>query len=538
MWGEHMAFVVNDKQQLNLSDSTFNLTTREQKFLDKSWAKIFSEKIFPAIKEEDFSVLYSNKASRPNTPVNVIVGALILKEILGNTDDELVQALMFDIRYQYALHTTSFEEQPLSDRTLSRFRARCLAYETKTGIDLIHGCVTHLAKEIASVMKLTPHMQRMDSLMVSANIRNLSLLELFYTCVANLAKLMNQRNTEIPEAQKHYIEKDDYNHFIYYQRELDTLERTVVVMKDAEILIDLCDEDYDESSEYQLLIRLLKEQTIFEDDGNRRLRKKEEKEQASKVLMNPADPEATFRKKAGHKHIGYIGNIVETVGENGSLVTDYAYEKNIYSDSQFAKDYIEAQPKHEKPIVLVSDGAFGSESNIAKAKEHRIKFITTNFTGIKPDEIYAEFKFNEDKTRLLQCANQKSPDKCVYDSSNDKCVVYYGQEVCNNCQYKDRCKPYPLKTRYRKEVSWKAVNRAKKLQYMKTDEFKKYAHFRNGVEAIPSLLRRKYKVDKIPSRGKKETKFYFGFKIAALNFQKLLAYSNSLDKCTQKLKTA
>ena len=41
---------------------------------------------------------------------------------------------MFDIRYQYALHTTSFTEQPLSDRTLSRFRARCLAYETETGL--------------------------------------------------------------------------------------------------------------------------------------------------------------------------------------------------------------------------------------------------------------------------------------------------------------------------------------------------------------------------------------------------------------------
>jgi len=31
--------------------------------------------------------LYSNKISRPNTPVNVIVGALILKEALGDTDE-------------------------------------------------------------------------------------------------------------------------------------------------------------------------------------------------------------------------------------------------------------------------------------------------------------------------------------------------------------------------------------------------------------------------------------------------------------------
>ena len=119
-----MAFVANTTQQLILMDSTFNLTEREKRFLEKSWAKIFAEKVFPAIDENIFSVLYSEKASRPNTPVNVIVGALILKEALNVTDDEIVEVRAFDIRYQYALHTTSFEEQPISDRTLSRFRAR------------------------------------------------------------------------------------------------------------------------------------------------------------------------------------------------------------------------------------------------------------------------------------------------------------------------------------------------------------------------------------------------------------------------------
>ena len=37
----------------------------------------------------------------------MIVGALILKEALNVTDDEIVEAMAFDIRYQYALHTTS-----------------------------------------------------------------------------------------------------------------------------------------------------------------------------------------------------------------------------------------------------------------------------------------------------------------------------------------------------------------------------------------------------------------------------------------------
>lgn len=111
--------------------------------------------------------MYSEKASCPNTPVNVIVGALILKEALGDTDNELVEALMFDIRYQYALHTTSFEEQPLSERSLSRFRARVLVYETEHNVDLIHECIVKMAKEIAEFMNISPSKQRMDSLMIA-----------------------------------------------------------------------------------------------------------------------------------------------------------------------------------------------------------------------------------------------------------------------------------------------------------------------------------------------------------------------------------
>ena len=133
--------------------------------------------------------------------------------------------------------------------------------ETEHDVDLIHECVVKMAKEISDFMDITPDKQRMDSLMVAANIRNLSLLELFYTCVANLCKIMDERGTKIPDEQHHYVEKDDYNKCIYHKRDMDATERNVVVMKDADILIKICDStgDFDDTSEYQLLIRLLKE---------------------------------------------------------------------------------------------------------------------------------------------------------------------------------------------------------------------------------------------------------------------------------------
>ena len=412
--------------------------------------------------------------------------------------------------------------------------------ETEHDVDLIHECVVKMAKEISDFMDITPDKQRMDSLMVAANIRNLSLLELFYTCVANLCKIMDERGTKIPDEQYHYIKKDDYNKCIYHKRDMDATERNVVVMKDADILIKICDStgDFDDTSEYQLLIRLLKERTIIDDDGSRRLRQKEAVENPSEVLLNPSDPEATFRYKAGGRHLGYVGNVVEAVGEKSSLVIVYDYQQNTYADNQFMKDYLNEKKDFSDGSFIVADGAYSGEENSRLASEHNLKLVTTNFTGRKPDEIYADFVFTDDGKYLIKCKNNRVPEDCIYDPGNERSVAYFRISDCEGCPYKERCQSRFLKTRVRKEVSWKSVGRAKQLQYMQTEEFSEYAKFRNGVEAIPSLLRRRYHVDKIPVHGKKRTRLFFGFKIAALDFQKLLDYANSLEQCASNKKPA
>lgn len=46
-------------------------------------------------------------------------------------------SLMFDIRYQYALHITSFKEQPMFKNSLTNFRAALYRYNQEYGVDLI-----------------------------------------------------------------------------------------------------------------------------------------------------------------------------------------------------------------------------------------------------------------------------------------------------------------------------------------------------------------------------------------------------------------
>ena len=108
-----MSFRINESQQISLFDRTNKLTDRERKYLDKSWAKEFAEYIFPSINEKPFEVLYCEDNGRPNTPVNVIIGALILKEMSKLTDEELLESILLDSRYHIRKALNAFTSHEL-----------------------------------------------------------------------------------------------------------------------------------------------------------------------------------------------------------------------------------------------------------------------------------------------------------------------------------------------------------------------------------------------------------------------------------------
>lgn len=63
-------------------------------------------------------------------------------------------------------------------------------------------------------------------------------------------------------------------------------------------------------------------------------------------IQNPADTDATYREKQGD-HIGYVGNMLETVDPNGKIIIVTDYQKNSYSDVQFCKDALDKLGEQE-----------------------------------------------------------------------------------------------------------------------------------------------------------------------------------------------
>ena len=183
----------------------------------------------------------------------------------------------------------------------------------------------------------------MDSLMVASNIRKLGRMELLYTCVADLVSFLHRTGMDdLLGGMEHYYDPNDYNRVIYHSKSEDASDRIKQILADADKLLVECEGACDESSAYQLLVRVLKEQTVVEESGARRLKTKEDG------------------------------------ANNGSIVTDYQYEKHTHSDSQFLKETVNAMEKTEKPTVLITDGAYSGRDNTDAAAEKNIDLVTTD----------------------------------------------------------------------------------------------------------------------------------------------------------------
>lgn len=161
----------------------------------------------------------------------------------------------------------------------------------------------------------------------------------------------------------------------------------------------------------------------------------------SAILQNPSDPEATFRSQAGKEHRGYVANLEETVGGNGFAVTEYQYKQNTHSDSQFIHEHLKRMDVQKGRTVIVTDGAYSGTENMQLATDKNVKPITTSLTGKEASDIFDDFEYNEEGTRVFKRPAGHSPKSCSYKKQSNQCAVSFLNEQCANCPYRDQCKP-------------------------------------------------------------------------------------------------
>ncbi len=178
--------------QIPLTSKVDELPEKLRKRLDTSWSGAFYREFFCRLDETPFEVLYADCPSRPNVPVNVLVGLEYLKAGNGWTDEEMLDEYGYNTQVRYALGYRQLGEGNFEPRTLYYFRERLSRYMQETGINLLDKAFEQVTDEQLKAFKLKTGKQRMDSTQIASNIREIGRLQLLVEVLQRIHKKLTE----------------------------------------------------------------------------------------------------------------------------------------------------------------------------------------------------------------------------------------------------------------------------------------------------------------------------------------------------------
>ena len=513
------------KNEKHLENKLYDFTHKmpekvKRKFLS-SWSKTFYEEVFVKIDEDKFRDMYSTNDSRPNFPVNILLSLEIIKGIFNLTDSELLGNFYFNLEYMYAVGLREIGELYLGERTLYDFRKRLLEYNKTTGVDHIEEIFCSLATEFIKVSKIDTDIQRMDSTMIEAHMKNMSRYELLTKVICNFLKFLDDKEKKKLSKGIRELENKEERKKLY--EEANQNKQKIVLTKLAGKLLDLKnrfknDKIINQSIEYKNIERVLKDQTII-DEKSEEVTVKESKKISPSSLQNPVDTDATYRKKAGKSHKGYVVNITETCSKKNEvqMITKCSVESNVVSDKElYLKDIEGSQAK-----TMIADGAYNSEETEQKSTELGIDLICTNLTGKKVSEETNILLFEKDKDKVVKCPNGCVPKDTKFIENSSTYVAWFEKKNCEECPQKDKCIMKEQKKNNVVRITKTRIRNCEIVEKMKTDKFQEMKNLRPAIEGTISGLKRGHGLGEVLTYMKSRVSYFVMFKIIGCNFKKL-----------------
>jgi hypothetical protein len=511
-------FKANNQPELFTFES--ELSKKQRKLLDSSKEKWFYYLILRNIKKTDFKTLYSDKASRPNAPVNILVSALILKELKGISYDELMESVMFDLRFKTALGPADIGEVPFSRATLFNFQNRLLEYQQQTGLNLIEQVFDNLSAGQLKKLSVKADIQRSDSTLVFSNIKKYFRLQLLIEVLVRLIRMLEEKDKQFIGEQLGPYLKNGTDKYIYglktnqLPHELEKLGK--VYYRFFEWMSKK--EQYHDKQEFINFSRAYKEHfVVVESDVN----PKPAEDLTNSMLQSPDDPDATYRQKRGEHHKGFTVNGTETANPENpvQLITDISVNPNNVDDSQILNERADKM-KEKTPELneMHTDGGYGSKDNDKKFEEMEINQITTAVRG-RESEI--EKKIEQTSGAPDACTVECPYQKVESTPTKKRHKVRFDMDICRQCPVNEKCQIIKNKGRYY-FTHEDYLQNSRKRNIMNIPEERR--KIRPNVEALMNEFKIRTPGGKLKVRGLfKATLFAFNSGIA-INFGRIYRY--------------
>jgi len=531
-------------QQPALISAASELPEKQRKRLENSWAGAFYKEFFSRIDEQSFAVLYSEKDSRPNVPVNVLVGLEALKAGFGWSDQELYESYCYDLQVRYALGYDRLGDGDFEIRSLYYFRERLSKYNADEGINLLEKAFEQITDAQIVDLKVRTGMQRMDSTQIASNIVSASRLRLLVEAVQRVERILSETDrARLSETFAPYI-KDSAGHYTYRVKGKEAQqEHLQQIGQSIHALLQDLKSAYADELAYQVLERIFVENFNLLETGPRA---KENTEITSSCLQSVDDLEATYRTKGTGHYKGYIANITETCDPENEiqLITKVQVAPNNVDDGQLLAEALPNLRERTALETMITDGGYGSEVSDDALQEQEVTLIQTAIRGIQPSadkfslsDFVIEQNEKGDPTLLTCPQGQTVP---VLAGRTTGWQARFDPELCFNCpfQLNRKCRTQPQKRNSRYLLTFtthemRAAQRRK--NYLAHQD---HSHnLRSAVEATVRSVKHPFPAGKLPVRGQFRVTCMAIASAATTNVRRIQRYLNAKMKQAEAAKS-
>ena len=484
-----------------------DLPEKQRKRIEESWAGVFYREFFCRIDEKVFAVLYSDLPSRPNVPVNVLLGLDTLKAGFGWSDEELHDGFLFDLQVRYALGYQQLGEGEFDVRTIYNFRRRVVKHMLETGENLIEKAFEQVTDEQVKAYQLKTGKLRMDSTQIASNISDTTRLRLLVEVLQRTHRMLDEADQgRYADEFAPYL-KGNAGQYVYRVKAGEGEEH---LQRIGELMCRLVDElavTYADEHAYQILKRVFGEHFVVTEEDN--LRPKQGTELRASSLQSPDDEEASYRQKRGKDYVGYVGNLTETCDPENDfqLIVKVQVEPNTTDDAKMLNEALPGLKKRTDLNEINVDGSYSSADVDDTLQELEVDLVQTAIRGAKPsseslglEDFQWEVKANGQPQKAT--CPQEVQVSVISGRTKDRFLAYFSTAVCHTCPFSDKCPTEPLKRRPKRVLrfSKQQVNVARRRQ--RTAQVRASGqNLRAAVEATVRSVKHPFRNGKVPVRG-------------------------------------
>jgi hypothetical protein len=532
----------NAHKQLAWISNVKDFSEKRQKRLAASWAGVFYREFFSRIDEYAFAVMYADMPSRPNVPVNVLVGLEALKAGFGWSDEELHDHFIFDVQVRYALGYHQLGEGEFELRTIYNFRQRLVKHLNETGENLIEQAFEQITDEQIQAFQLKTGQLRMDSTQIASNICESTRLRLLVEVLQRTYRMLDEADQEhYAEAFEPYL-KGKAGQYAYRVKPGESETHLARIGQLMHQLVEELADRYGDEGSYSILQRVFEEHFLLAAESG--LRPKEGPELRASSLQSPDDEQASYRRKRGEDYVGYVANLTETCDPENDLqlVTKVQVAPNTTEDAQLLAEALPNLQERTDLNEMHTDGGYGSAEADEALAQGKVDLVQTAIKGAKPDPDtlrLADFQWElsqEGKPESVKCPNGLQA-QVIAGRSRDRYLAYFRLEDCEGCPFSTDCPAQPLKRRPKRALRFSTqqqqVARRRQLAAQAKASGK---NLRAAVEATVRSVKHPFPNGKVPVRGQPRVTMLLIGSAAMTNVRRICRYLQDKNKLERQKK--